>query len=403
MSGFEAAGIVLGTIPLVISALEHYHDGISAVRRWRRYQREHQHLARILKTEEVKLQNICEELLKGLVPASRIEIMIKDPFGPQWHDGQLDSKLKLRLHDSIDVFQTIIIDVRASMLELMRRLGIDPENKDNEEPITFFRRELQRAVFTISRSTYSDLTDSIRSSICDLETLTNQNVSLEPQRQKLSQVRLLTLLRELSYGLYRALEGSLSCACAHTLSLKLAARPAEIMYANTEFEMLDQLDLHLLLSSKKSVETEEIQEAELWRGLRFCSTPMVPPEKAGHCFIGVSSQPKRKRVAFQSISSVTEHGSSVATVTQIATSQAVCLTVPIHSTNAMEPPRTISNLCSETVGSHSKQPHECFGATTAGGHHLKQLPAAIRHAMALSQLLLRRHHVLPARRRLLLR
>ena len=29
MAGFEIAGIVLGSIPLVISALEHYADGVS--------------------------------------------------------------------------------------------------------------------------------------------------------------------------------------------------------------------------------------------------------------------------------------------------------------------------------------------------------------------------------------
>jgi hypothetical protein len=29
MSGFEVAGIVLGAIPLVISALEHYGEGVS--------------------------------------------------------------------------------------------------------------------------------------------------------------------------------------------------------------------------------------------------------------------------------------------------------------------------------------------------------------------------------------
>ena len=28
MSGFEVAGIVLGSIPLVISALEHYAEGV---------------------------------------------------------------------------------------------------------------------------------------------------------------------------------------------------------------------------------------------------------------------------------------------------------------------------------------------------------------------------------------
>jgi hypothetical protein len=29
MAGLEVAGVVLGSIPLVISALEHYRDGVS--------------------------------------------------------------------------------------------------------------------------------------------------------------------------------------------------------------------------------------------------------------------------------------------------------------------------------------------------------------------------------------
>jgi hypothetical protein len=28
MSGFEIAGVVLGSIPLIVSALEHYSDGV---------------------------------------------------------------------------------------------------------------------------------------------------------------------------------------------------------------------------------------------------------------------------------------------------------------------------------------------------------------------------------------
>ncbi|KAJ6790295.1 hypothetical protein PWT90_09961 [Aphanocladium album] len=340
MSGFEIAGIVLGTIPLVISALEHYHDGVSAIQRWRRYQRERQHLARILKTEQIKLQNICEELLKGLVPDSQIERMIKDPFGLQWHDSQIRSKCA-GLHARTDA-----------------PLGHRSRNDDAEE-IAFLRRELQRAVFTLSRSTYSDLTTSIRNSISDLETLTNQNVRLEPQRQQLSQVRLLTLLREISSGLYRALESSLSCACAHTLSLKLAARPSEIMYADDELEMLNKLDLLLLLSSKQHSVVTEIEDS--WRGFRFCSAPMMHAEKSSQWLFQVPSQPTRKRVSFQQMPSFTGQRSSVATVTQIATSHAVCLSVPIQSADTIGSPKRIANLCAETASSHSTQPNECYG------------------------------------------
>ncbi|KAI1152919.1 hypothetical protein F4825DRAFT_449998 [Nemania diffusa] len=57
MSGIEAVGLVLGVIPLIISALEHHQDGKDAVSTWRRHVRVVQSLVRNLKTEQGKLYN----------------------------------------------------------------------------------------------------------------------------------------------------------------------------------------------------------------------------------------------------------------------------------------------------------------------------------------------------------
>lgn len=65
MSGFEVAEVVLGSSPFVISALEHYRDGLRAIRRWRKYEGELQSLIRNIETERAKLQDICEKLLVG--------------------------------------------------------------------------------------------------------------------------------------------------------------------------------------------------------------------------------------------------------------------------------------------------------------------------------------------------
>lgn len=129
MSGFEIAGIVLGTIPLLISALEHYHDGVSTMQRWRRYQRERQNLVRILRTEQIQLQNTCESLLEGLVSPSEVAAMIREPFSGKWRHRKIQVKLRARLHDSIDVFESIVEDVQAAMVELARRLGVDTTGK----------------------------------------------------------------------------------------------------------------------------------------------------------------------------------------------------------------------------------------------------------------------------------
>lgn len=129
MSGFEVAGIVLGSIPLVISALEHYRDGVSTIQRWRKYDRELQSLIRNLNIEKVKFQNICEKLLLGLVSPSHIELMIETPFGIMWRHEAVRRKMRARLSNSFDVFESTVEDMRSAISEMMRRLDLDPAGK----------------------------------------------------------------------------------------------------------------------------------------------------------------------------------------------------------------------------------------------------------------------------------
>lgn len=83
MSGLEVAGVVLGSIPLVTSALEHFYDGVTTIQRWRKDKRERESLVRNLKTEQTKLQNVCEKLLSGLARPSQAVVLINDRFSSQ--------------------------------------------------------------------------------------------------------------------------------------------------------------------------------------------------------------------------------------------------------------------------------------------------------------------------------
>ena len=75
----EAVGLVLGVIPLVISALEYYAEGVH--KRWR-YKRELSSLKRILDAEFVRYLNTCEELLSGIVPNATLAALLDFPGGP---------------------------------------------------------------------------------------------------------------------------------------------------------------------------------------------------------------------------------------------------------------------------------------------------------------------------------
>lgn len=127
MSGFEVAGVVLGTIPLLISALEHYKEGISTIRTWRNYDRELRSLIRNLETERVRFQDICEKLLVGLVSQCQIESMVDDPFGPAWHEERIRAKIQARLWRSFSNFEDIVKDMEEATKEMMTKLDLQPD------------------------------------------------------------------------------------------------------------------------------------------------------------------------------------------------------------------------------------------------------------------------------------
>lgn len=129
MSGIEVAGLVLGSIPLLISALEHYADGVSTIQRWRKYDQERKSLIRQLKTQSMRMQNVCELLITGLVPPSLVDSMIKDPAGSFWRSENFQRKLRARLCDSLDVFEATVVEMRDAILEMRKRLGLSLESQ----------------------------------------------------------------------------------------------------------------------------------------------------------------------------------------------------------------------------------------------------------------------------------
>ncbi|KAG7285372.1 hypothetical protein NEMBOFW57_009999 [Staphylotrichum longicolle] len=173
MSGFEIAGVVLGSIPLIISALEHYGNGLSTIQRWRRYQRELQSLVRNLQTEQVKLQNVIEKLLVGIASSSEIEALIDDPFGDLWRQETLETKIRFRLWSSSAVFTETVYDILKAIKEMKERIG--PQGDGNVSRV-------RRGIFTLRRTRYEDLLSTIRTGVSNLENLTDRNIELEPSR-----------------------------------------------------------------------------------------------------------------------------------------------------------------------------------------------------------------------------
>lgn len=123
MSGFEIAGAVLGAIPLVISALESYKNGVLLIQRYRSYENEIQLLIRNINIERVRLQNVCEKLLDGLAPSSQIDAMVENPGGGLWMDEEIQKKIRARLWRSWDVFEQTLRDILVAITDISKRVG----------------------------------------------------------------------------------------------------------------------------------------------------------------------------------------------------------------------------------------------------------------------------------------
>ncbi|KAK3990926.1 hypothetical protein QBC44DRAFT_224711, partial [Cladorrhinum sp. PSN332] len=249
MSGFEVAGVVLGSIPLVISALEHYSNGITILQRWRKYRRELDSLIRKLKLERAKLLNICEKLLDGLVPLSQFKIMITNPESDLWKDHEIQSRIRMRLPGTYDLFLETLLVVNTAIQDMAKRL--DSQNGGNPS-------FLRRGIFVLKRSTYGDLLETIQDGITNLETLTSQNMELEPARRVRSQFNLMWLLRGVSQSLYRALNASLACDCGHDLGIKLERRSCRIRPGGDDEQIICQLAFNLTLSSHANEPTTDL-------------------------------------------------------------------------------------------------------------------------------------------------
>jgi hypothetical protein len=73
-SGVEIAGLVLASMPLVVSALEHYIDGIGTLERWWRYKREVNKVVRLLAADQVLFQGTDEKLLNAVLTPTELEL-----------------------------------------------------------------------------------------------------------------------------------------------------------------------------------------------------------------------------------------------------------------------------------------------------------------------------------------
>ncbi|KAK6501617.1 hypothetical protein TWF481_009452 [Arthrobotrys musiformis] len=159
MSGIEIAGLVLGAIPLVISALEHYEDIIGPVKAFTKYRGELGHAIRELRNHHTSFEQSIEVLLRPITTDQELSAMIDNTDSDLWQDPDIDHQLKKSLGrayapymENVNYVQKILTTI-ASKLENLKGVENIPRDGLNaiisQHPAAKVKGMLQR--FEISK------------------------------------------------------------------------------------------------------------------------------------------------------------------------------------------------------------------------------------------------------------
>lgn len=125
MSGVEAvAGLAIGVLPLLVSAVENYRSACRPFRRWKEFHKELKRFHAEILVEEATFHNECLMLLAALIGNKEAEEMLKDFEHHLWLNVDLEVKLASYLGNSAEAWG-LLIEMISSGLEEVKEKGIE--------------------------------------------------------------------------------------------------------------------------------------------------------------------------------------------------------------------------------------------------------------------------------------
>ncbi|KAI8719935.1 hypothetical protein NCS52_00775800 [Fusarium sp. LHS14.1] len=293
MSGFEVAGIVLGTLPLVVTALEAYSNFL---RDWGKAPAKLRSLNRQLSTERVRLCNVCEQLISDVVPQRDVEPMLQDPFGPLWQGKETNDRIRQRLWDLYGPFEDTVKEVEEALDSVMQRLRVDvsPSGKVEWVERKMMTRDFKKLLYRLNRKDYQEALQTISMGVTSIERLAQQSVELEPRRRKQSRCKVFNVLRDLSTSIYRALCSSILCTDSHDVSLELATRFIEIGHECDDEKIVQDAQFKVAISFEVN---QGPARKRIWDevNIKTASVPIAEPPMPP---VVVAKKKNMKRVSF---------------------------------------------------------------------------------------------------------
>ncbi|KAI9756017.1 MAG: hypothetical protein M4579_004062 [Chaenotheca gracillima] len=234
-SGVEIAGLVLGTFPLLISACEHYREGLEPLKDWYRYRLELESFLRKLDRQHVLFHLTLEELLSSIAPnLLLVDDLLEEPGGTLWQDRDLEKDLQERLRSSYATYFATVAEMNKLMKVLKRGLDLDdagkPKSHDQggKSNADKIRWEYQRARFSWSKKKREKTISALSECNDILASFTQRTERLAPSRRR-AKLRLAIpahQIRKHASNLHAMITQGWKCKCsaAHNANLLLEKR-----------------------------------------------------------------------------------------------------------------------------------------------------------------------------------
>jgi hypothetical protein len=124
MSGIEVAGLLLGVIPLVISALEHYEGTLEPTIAFFKWNSELSAAVRKLWMQHTLYEQSIRLMLTPITNDQELNEMMDDTESGLWKDADLADQLRQRLGKAYNPYLSTIKEIEGIMKTLAEKLDI---------------------------------------------------------------------------------------------------------------------------------------------------------------------------------------------------------------------------------------------------------------------------------------
>ncbi|EPE33047.1 hypothetical protein GLAREA_06059 [Glarea lozoyensis ATCC 20868] len=240
MSGIEVVGLILGSLPLLISAGEHYREGFEPLKKWNRFRTDFIGFIDRLDIERQLYHQMLQRLLLSTgVPPYQLRLFMDSEFAG-WREPTLLKDLGLRLGPILPAFLSTIHTMNGLIMKLHSLLSLKNGKVDwARSGGDQWDYQLKRIRLSFSKSGLS-LLDNFESHNRKLRELLDSNDKLGGV-QKVSEAKqrlnLLQNVKTLADSVYGAVTDAWKCKCVEPHIIMFLLQRSEVISKSPAFRM----------------------------------------------------------------------------------------------------------------------------------------------------------------------